>query len=190
MMSGVQSPRAYSAMREPKDNGPVGMDRALAYEEIRQLASRYALALGQCDLDALVELYVPDIVVTEGVAGRQALARHFDRALRAFEVHFVMVGTHVINFRSSTQASGAVYSVAEFGGRDQWNRQAVAYEDEYVILDGRWYFGQRRKHQLFYGCDAGIRPLAQPTANWPENVLGRGSLPQNWPSWAAYHTEG
>jgi len=177
----------FSPHRRQSDAGPQGEERAIAYEEIRQLAARYALALGHCDLAALVELYVPDIIVAEGVQGREALARHFDRALRAFDVHFVLVGTHVINLQTATQATGIVYSLAEFGDADKWYRQALAYEDHYERCEGRWYFSRRRDHQLFYGCDTGLRPLAQPPANWPERVLGKGTIPETWLSWQEYH---
>ena len=41
----------------------------IAHEEIRQLASRYAIALDSRDLDTLVNLFVDDVQV-----GRKALA--------------------------------------------------------------------------------------------------------------------
>jgi len=183
---GGDSPYGPRRKREScEDEGT--LSRLIAYEEIRQLASRYALALGHCDLDALVELYVDDVEVAPGRRGRQELARHFDHFLRAYPVHFVMVGGHVINFQSESRASGTVYSLSEFGGEDVWLRQALAYEDDYEFRDGAWYFSKRRRHQLFYGGDTGLRPLAQAPANWPDSALGRGTLPQDWPSWQQYH---
>ncbi len=39
------------------------VERLLAYEEIRQLAARYAVATDARDLDALVALFVDDVQV-------------------------------------------------------------------------------------------------------------------------------
>ena len=39
-------------------------ERALAYAEIRQLAAAYAFFTDAKDIDALVELYVPDVRIS------------------------------------------------------------------------------------------------------------------------------
>ena len=55
------------------------LDRLLAYEEIRQLAARYALALDSRNLDDLVALFVDDVQVGRETFGRAALRAEFDR---------------------------------------------------------------------------------------------------------------
>ena len=45
-----------------------------------------------------------------------------------------------------------------------------------------WYF-VNRNHLLFYGLELPERPLDQPPANWPERLVGRGSVPYDWPTW-------
>ena len=42
------------------------VERLLAYEEIRQLVSRYAVATDRRDIDALVGLFVDDVRVGVG----------------------------------------------------------------------------------------------------------------------------
>ena len=55
--------------------------------EIQQLASRYSVAVDGRDLDALAELFVPDVRVG-GEHGRAALARWYGRGLRSVGAEF------------------------------------------------------------------------------------------------------
>src|SRR3954466_7134934 len=66
-----------SARRLPPPDGMSDLEQLLAYEQIRQLANRYALAVNMRDLDALVELFVDDVKATESTSGRSALAAVF-----------------------------------------------------------------------------------------------------------------
>jgi hypothetical protein len=59
------------------------VERLLAYEEIRQLAARYALAVDGRDVSALVELFVPDVRALGGQVGREAPREAFERHLRS-----------------------------------------------------------------------------------------------------------
>lgn len=166
---------------------PAGMsdvEQLLAYEEIRQLAARYALAVTRADLDALVVLYVDDVRANRTESGRAALNRVF-REHMVERVSVLNIGTHVINLIDCDHAGGTVLGVAEMGDPGRWTRQLIAYQDHYERRDGRWYFA-RRDHQLFYGVETAERPLDQPPANWPSHQTGRGSLPQGWPSWRAF----
>ena len=72
--------------------------RLLAYEEIRQLAARYAVATDARDLDALVSLFVDDVRVGRELRGRDALKAFFDKSLRDVGVTILNVGTHLIEF--------------------------------------------------------------------------------------------
>jgi hypothetical protein len=63
--------RTYSsAQRQPPPEGMRVLDQLLAYEQIRQLAARYALAVNMRDLDALVDLFVDDVKAFDGRTGR------------------------------------------------------------------------------------------------------------------------
>ena len=48
------------------------LDRLEAYEQIRQLAARYALALDSRDVPTLVSLFVDDVEAGGGKKGREA----------------------------------------------------------------------------------------------------------------------
>ncbi len=163
------------------------LDQLLAYEQIRQLAARYALAINQRDLDGLLELFIDDVAAGRGRTGRDALKDHFDRQLRATLVDVLEVTTHVIDLVDADHATGTVYSRCELGDEERWVRQSIAYEDDYERRDGTWYF-VRRVHLLFYGVDSSPSPLDQEPAHWPQRVVGRGTVPFDWPSWRAYRS--
>jgi SnoaL-like protein len=184
-MAPITGPDRFGPARTAGPNEMSDVERLLAYEEIRQLAARYALAVDRRDVDALVGLFVADVRMPGGQAGREALRRAFERHLRADRVSILLVGGHVINLLDRDHAAGTVYATAEFGAAGRWIRQAIAYEDDYERRDGGWYFA-RRAHLLFYGCAPGYLPLDQPPANWPASPVGRGSIPAAWATWRRY----
>lgn len=181
-------PGRSSARRRPAPPGLSAVDRLIAYEEIRQLVNRYALAVNLRDLDALVELFVDDVAVGEGRSGRAALAELFRLRRGDAEVDILEVTTQVADLVDADHATGTVYSRCEMGGPRRWARQSIAYEDVYERRDGTWYFVSRA-HLLFYGLDVPERPLDQPPARWPHSPVGRGTVPFDWPSWQASRAE-
>lgn len=161
------------------------VDRLLAHEEIRQLASRYAVAIDSRDLDALVALFVDDVRVGRSARGRDALRASFDESLRAIGVSILDVGTHVIDLVDDDHATGTVYCHGEIQDGERWIHQAIVYRDTYERRDGAWLF-VRRIHELFYGAEVGVNPLGLPPANWPEHHDGRGTLPERWDTWREF----
>jgi hypothetical protein len=168
-------------------NDYTDIERLLACEGIRQLASRYALALDSRDLDQLVSLFVDDVRVGEGV-GRDALRAQFDRSLREVQRTFLLVGTHVIDLVDADNATGSVYCKGEIQAGERWIHQAILYSDRYARRDGTWLF-VRRMHRLWYGAQSGVNPLTLPPANWPEHHDGMGTIPEQWPTWQAFWAE-
>ncbi|MEM9466430.1 MAG: nuclear transport factor 2 family protein [Actinomycetota bacterium] len=169
-------------------------ERTLAYAEIRQLAAAYAFHTDAKDIDALVELYVPDVRISSSRSGRETLAALMADALRSVGVTFLNIGTHHIELADDGRsASGVVYCKAEIqdGGpdSDRWVHHAIQYHDVYEQRDGRWYFGANRKHFLVYGVELDANPLAQPDAAWPANQVGRGTHPQALSSWQDFFAE-
>lgn len=160
------------------------IDELLAYEQIRQLASRYAVAVDSRNLDALVALFVADVQVGRE-RGHAALRAQFDESLRAVERTFLLVGTHVIDLVDDDHATGSVYCKGEIQAGDRWIHQAILYADTYGRQDGRWLF-VRRVHMLWYGAEPGVNPLTLPAANWPEHHDGMGTVPEQWPTWRAF----
>ncbi len=162
------------------------VEKLLAYEEIRQLASRYAVFADARDIDALVDLFVPDVRVGRDTTGHEALRENFDAAFRAVGVTFLQVGTHVIDLQDADHASGIVYCRGEIqdGGLNshRFIIHAIQYHDSYERREGRWLF-VRRKHFLVYGAELGDNPLELEPAEWPKSQTGRGSHPQALASW-------
>ena len=164
------------------------VERLLAYEEIRQLASRYAVAVDSRDLDALVGLFVDDVRVGRDATGREALRGFFDASLRGIGVSRLSVTTQVIDLVDADHATGTVYCDGEIQDGERWVRQAILYRDIYARRGGRWFF-VRRDHQLWYGVEAPTNPLEQSPANWPERHDGRGTVPECWETWRAFWEE-
>ena len=186
--AGSDSERPGGPARRARPDDVGDLERLLAYEEIRQLVARYAVAMDSRDLDALAELFVEDYEAWSGRRGRGALREEFEAALRqglGGRVAFTQIGTHVINLHDRGHASGTLYCTAEFGEASSWRRQAIAYEDAYERRGGTWYLAAR-EHHLFYGIELDERPLDQPPAEWPKNVVGLGTAPYCWSSWQAF----
>jgi ketosteroid isomerase-like protein len=161
------------------------VERAVARDEIRQLACRYALAIDARDLDLLVSLFVPDVRVGRDGAGRHALRRSFEESLGAIGVTILFVGNHLIDFQDAGHATGVVYCRAQLQDGDRWIEQAIQYRDTYELRDGAWLF-VRRVHALWYGVEAAERPLAQEPADWPQHHVGRGTVPEDLATWRAF----
>jgi ketosteroid isomerase-like protein len=151
------------------------VERLLAYEEIRQLAYRYAYALDRRDLDALVALFVEDVRASATESGHAALKASFEASLAPLGTTILSVSNHVIDLAGDT-ATGAVYCSAEIEQGEHWLRQRICYEDRYRKTDAGWRF-VRRNHLLFYSAPMGVDPRTLPLANWPASNVGMGSLP-------------
>ena len=171
--------------------------RLLAYEQIRQLVARYALAVDTRDIGTLVELFVPDVRVGRDRTGRTALAEDFTTQLRAIGRSILNVGTHVIDLVDDDHATGWVYTKAEIEADGRWIHQAILYEDTYarIVHDSEgeaeghvsnsWRF-VRRIHRLWYGAEPGVNPLTLLPANWPEHHDGLGTVPEMFATWQEF----
>lgn len=162
------------------------LDWLVACEEIRQLASRYAVAINHRDLDALAELFVPDVRVGRDLTGREELKLNMSAQLGDGGHRTILqVSNHVIDVADADHASGIVGTRAEIERGDHWIIQVIEYHDTYERRDGRWLF-VRRRHHLWYGADMLQRPNHLPDANWPQSQTGKGALPELMPSWQAW----
>jgi hypothetical protein len=156
-----------------------------AYEQIRQLAARYAIAIDSRDIDALVECFVDDVQPATTRRSRDVLRDTFEQQLRAIGVSILDVGTHRIDIVDDEHATGLVYCHAQIQDGRRWIHQQILYRDTYERRDGIWYF-KRRVHELFYGEEAPTNPLDQRHANWPQHHDGRGTAPESFPTWNAF----
>ena len=150
-----------------RDEDPVAW--LVAHEEIRQLASRYAVALDARDLDTLVALFVDDVQVGRKGHGHRALRANFDAQLRPLGVTILQVTNHVIDVHDADHATGVVSCRAEIDVDRTPKVQAIQYHDTYERRAGSWLF-VRRRHLLFYDGDT------------------RGELPERFDTWRAFHT--
>ncbi len=164
------------------------IDRLVSSDEIRQLASRYAVALDSRNIAELASLFVSDVVVGNGEFGRAALAKWYDPVLRPFGITFHFIGNHVITFTGPDSADGLVYCRPEHEVGEQWIVMPVIYHDRYIReQDGHWYFKSRKPKPL-YAADIQQNPLQVPGRfNFPDNpYVTATSLPEGWPSWQEF----
>ncbi len=173
-------------MTSLRDTNPT--EWLIACEEIRQLASRYAVALNHRNLDALVELFVADVRVGRDDVGRESLKQNMAAQLRDGHRTILQVSNHVIDVVDADHATGIVGTRAEIERGDEWVIQVIEYHDTYERRDGHWLF-VRRRHHLWYGADMLTRPNVLPEANWPKSQTGKGTLPEIMPSWQAWQSE-
>jgi len=162
------------------------IERLEAIETIRQLASRYALAIDVRDPDALMELFEEDVQVGRDRFGRAALKEWFDNILRnriKQTAHIVM--NHVIEFESEEAAYGLVYCRAEHELDHRFVVQQMQYWDTYVGRAGHWYF-RRRIPLAWYATDVLDRPVGEQKVRLPDQAPREGELPGWWPSWGEY----
>lgn len=162
----------------------------IASEEIRQLASRYAIFYGARDTQNLAALFIPDIKVTRETAGTQALKESFDGQMHVLGRVILQVNNHLIDVADESNATGIVSCRGEIeDAAGNWIIHQIQYHDTYKCVDGRWLFA-RRKHLLWYGHTMPNAPIGLDDANWPAHQIGKGELPEcleSWQAWKANH---
>lgn len=161
------------------------LEQLIARDQIRQLVSRYAVAVDSRDLDTLVDLFVDDVQVGRDSFGREALRASFQASLSAVGVTILQVGTHVIDLSDEDHATGIVYCSGQVQEGESWIHQSILYRDTYERRDGSWLF-VRRVHELFHGTVAATNPMDQEPAEWPRRSVGTGTAPDSFPTWAAF----
>ena len=123
---------------------------AASMVEIQQLAVRYAQAIDSRDLDALAELWVPDVWMGKAHgAGPSAVRSYFEPVLQPFYRSIHMIVGHRVDMIDAAHARGQVYCRAEHESGSDWIVQAIVYDDEYRLADGRWGFVKRRHHHWY-----------------------------------------
>lgn len=174
----------------------VRIERLEAYEAVRQLPARYALALDMRDMNAMVGLFAEDVKVGRDQTGRAALRDYMDGVLRSpFTGTSHHIGGHVIDLEMTVQngpsrAKGVVYSKNEHetpvdGGQDEWVIMQMMYVDDYVRADGRWYF-ERRLPLYWYAADLNKPPIGDNKMRWPGTEPEPGNFHKLFPSYEAF----
>jgi hypothetical protein len=151
--------------------------------EIQQLAIRYAMAVDERNIDAWLELFIPDVRVGRGLIGREALRDFIIPQVRLFYRSIHQIVGHRLELISGERATGAVYCRAEHEVGDRWIVIAIRYDDEYRKVDGKWYFA-RRSDKHWYETDVLERPQDIAFSGWP-NAPSRPRVPDSV-SWAHF----
>jgi ketosteroid isomerase-like protein len=168
------------------------IDRLEALVAIRQLASKYALAIDVRDLDAIVALYVDDVRAGADARGRPALRAVFDRVLRGFTTTAHQVQNHVIDFDDANHAQGLVtcrceHEVATPAG-PRWVIVQNLYHDRYQRVAGRWYFRARVQNRL-YGTASDDPPVGPLKDRWPGSAPAEAPFHGPFASWREFWGE-
>lgn len=142
--------------------------------EIQQLPVRYAMAVDNRDIDALVGLFVPNVRVGRDRYGRDALRDALVPMVRQFYRSIHQIVGHRVELVDETHAVGNVYCRAEHEVGERWVVMAIRYDDEYQRVEGRWLFGHRREKH-WYTADHVERPQAVGFEGWP--VASAPTLP-------------
>ena len=160
------------------------LDRIESLAAIQQLPQRYGLCLDSRDMDAMVELFVPDVRVGRDQTGREALKRWFTVTMSKMGASVHFVGNHIIDFDDTDHAHGIVYCHDELDHPDagEWVQGMLQYWDDYRRVDGEWYFQRRRFHR-WYIVDALTRPSHGAGVDDGESGLTTHQLPEAFPSW-------
>jgi uncharacterized protein (TIGR02246 family) len=166
------------------------LDRIESRDEIRQLISKYSLALDMRDMDAMAGLFAPDVKVGGGKSGREALRDWLDDTMRRqFDGTSHHVGTTIIEFIDPDHAVGVVYSKNEHETGAEWVIMQMMYYDRYRRVDGRWCF-ERRQPLYWYATDLNKPPIGSRKMRWPGREPYEGSFHDLFPSWKAYWLRG
>ena len=162
------------------------LERIESKEEIKDLSSKYSLALDVRDLDSLVNLFPENIMVGKGESGRLALKRWFDHTLRSqFTGTAHHVGNKIIEFLDDSHAIGVVYSKNEHETGKEWIIMQMMYWDEYEKIDKRWYF-RRRLPLYWYATDLNKPPIGNFKMRWPGIKNYEGGFHSIWPTWKEF----
>jgi len=162
------------------------IERLESLDSIRQLVSKYSLALDVRDLDAMVSLFPDNVKVGKNNSGRLALKKWFDATLRdQFTGTAHHIGNHIIDFNDSHNAHGVVYSKNEHETENEWIIMQMMYWDDYISIDGTWFF-KRRLPLYWYASDLNHPPIGNNKMRWPGIDPYEGEFHSLWPSWKEF----
>jgi len=162
------------------------IERLESLDSIRQLVSKYSLALDVRDLDAMASLFPENVKVGKNDSGRLALKKWFDSTLRdQFLGTAHHIGNHIIEFSNTTNAHGVVYSKNEHETKNEWIIMQMMYWDDYICVDGIWLF-KRRLPLYWYATDLNKPPLGSNKMRWPSVDHYEGEFYSLWPSWKEF----
>jgi hypothetical protein len=160
------------------------LERIEAYLEIQQLPIRYAMAVDGRDLNAWVNLFVPDVDMGRRGRGREVLKAYIEPQIRQFYRSIHQICGHRIELLGADTARGAVYCRAEHEVGERWIVMAICYFDDYGRVDEQWLF-ERRQERHWYATDVNQPPQAAGFDSWGTSPT-RPALPHQFPTWTSF----
>jgi len=131
------------------------LSRLEAFEDIRNLVSRYNFAVDDRDLKSLAACFADNAQFrsVDGVlsaTGREAIMARFDGRFSALGVGAHYTHDHLIDVDSERTATGRVSAHAELIRLGRPMIVSLRYEDRYINEAGRWVFGDRLLSFFYY----------------------------------------
>ena len=147
--------------------------------EIRDLAQRYAVAVSFKDVEAIVELFDPEVDNGSLGPGREGVRKFYENFFRVQNRRALLqVGTHRVDLLGDDLATGVAFTRSWSGAPGEgWSDVMVVYFDTYRKRDGRWGFVHRREtiHAVMASRTDELEVDAGST--------GRSPLPRSWEYW-------
>lgn len=126
--------------------------RLEARAEIQDLLVRYTFLIDDHEFEALGELFAPDARFGSpgsSHVGRDDIVANYRRLGELYPITLHEARGNVIEFRDEEHASGRVVGFSEQANAQHTVITSFRYDDEYVRLDGRWYFAVREVRTLY-----------------------------------------
>ena len=121
--------------------------RLEAQQQIRDLVSRYSMAVDDRKLDELAELFARDGVFRHldgvGAHGRDAVREFYLETFKRIGPSYHYPHDHIVDVTGPNTARGTVNGHGEAGIDGRCIIAAVRYTDEYVFEDDAWRFRDR-----------------------------------------------
>jgi len=170
------------------------VERLEARVAISELASAYAVACDEHDIERLGTLFAEDAVMDSPskllvANGRAEILAMFVRLFRIRGPGYHWTHDHFVRFDDADpdRASGLVLSHAETCPDDEVSLSGMRYEDDYRRIDGRWMFRKRVLKFLYY----------VPAKDYLHALSGRtrvtmggralpGDYPESTPAWQTF----
>ena len=152
------------------------LERMLAREAIRELPLRYAKAIEQRDVEAMVDLFASAARFGVYGTGRDGCRRLMTDLMVDSLFAAILVTNHLIELDDDEHAHGEVWALCYAQSDAGFVEQLLRYEDRYELEDGAWRF-LHRKHRLWYGQMRDASPFDQDPADWPDSQVGVGDIP-------------
>lgn len=164
--------------------------------ELQELPARYARAIDDRDIGALLSLFCEDATFCHGdgsVAARgiEEIERFYRQILGGYSFSIHLPYAQVVERIDGDQAAGWVLGRAELAENGRLGVTAMRYEDEYQRVSGRWRFASRVNHFYYFAEFSELGQLAAET----ERVRFRGApraadLPEPLASYRSFHGTG